>query len=185
MPARELTMAKFIFGMNMSLDGYVDHDHPSFAPPGPVLFRHFIERTRTQAGSLYGRVLYETMRVWDDDMGWNDAEREYAAAWRASPKWVVSRSLGSVGPNATLIDGDLETALRDLRSRVDGEIEVGGPKLAASVAALGLLDEYHIYLHPLVLGAGTRFFAEPVPRLRLVGTEQVDDDVIRLAYAPG
>lgn len=177
-------MAKFTFGMNQSLDGFVDHDHPNLAPPGPVLFRHFIERTRKQAGMLYGRVLYETMRVWDDDLEWDEAEREYALAWRATPKWVVSRSLRSVGPNATLIDGDLEAALRELKSRVDGEFDVGGPKLAASVAALGLLDEYHIYLHPVVLGSGTRYFAEPVPRLRLVGSEQIDEDVIRLTYAP-
>lgn len=178
-------MARFVFGMNQSLDGYVDHDNPSFAPPGPELFRHFIEQTRKQAGSLYGRVLYELMRVWDENLPeWDEAEREFAAAWRDTPKWVVSRSLTSVGPNATLIEGDLEAALKDLKSRVEGEIDVGGPKLAASLAALGLIDEYRIYLHPVVLGAGTPYFAAPVPRLHFVGSERIGDDVIRLAYAP-
>lgn len=179
-------MASLVFGMNQSLDGYVDHDHPALAAPGPVLFRHFIDEARRHAGSLYGRGLYELMRVWDEDLPeWDAAEREFAEAWRDTPKWVVSRSLTSVGPNATLIGADFEAAVRDLKARVEGEIEVGGPKLAASLAALGLIDEYRIYLHPVVLGAGTPYFAAPVPRLRFVESAQIDEDVIRLTYAPG
>jgi len=60
-------MAKLVFGMNQSLDGYVDHDHPEFKPPSPALFRHFIEQVRGLAGSVYGRRIYEVMRYWDDD----------------------------------------------------------------------------------------------------------------------
>lgn len=175
-------MAKLVFGMNQSLDGYVDH--MAFAP-GPKLFRHFIDQARQQAGSIYGRRLYEIMSYWDEDHAeWDDAEREFAAAWRGQPKWVVSNSLRSVGPGATLIEGVLEAAIRQLKAEVEGEIEVGGPDLARSLTDLDLIDEYRIYLHPVVLGHGTPYFAAPRPPLRLMGADEMGEDVIRLTYVP-
>jgi dihydrofolate reductase len=175
-------MAKLVFGMNQSLDGYVDH--LAFGP-SPALFRHFIEEAKGQAGSVYGRKMYEIMRYWDDDHPeWETAEHAFAAAWRRQPKWVVSRSLESVGPNATLVAGDLEGAIRALKAERDGEIEVAGPTLAQSLTALGLIDEYRIYLHPVVLGRGTPYFAGSRPPLRLVSHDRVDEDVIRLTYVP-
>ncbi len=174
-------MAKLVFSMNQSLDGYVDHDR--FAP-GPVLFRHFIDQVGGLTGSVYGRRLYEIMRYWDeDDASWDADHRAFAAAWRGQPKWVASRSLKSVGPNATLIDGDLETAVRRLKADLPGDIEVVGPVLARTLTDLGLIDEYHIYLHPVVLGGGNPFFAGPRPPLRLVATDRIGD-VLRLAYVP-
>jgi len=173
-------MAKLVFGMNQSLDGYVDHT--AFAP-GPVLFRHFVEQMRGIAGSLYGRRMYEVMRVWDDDV-WSGDEAEFGAAWRAQPKWVVSGTLQSVGPNAELLSGDLETAARRLKADCEGEIDVAGPQLAHSLGVLGLIDEYRIYLHPVVVGHGKPFFAGPLPPLRLTATEPVGDGVIRLTYVP-
>ena len=175
-------MAKLVFGMNQSLDGYVDH--MAFAP-GPTLFNHFIEEAQGQAGSVYGRQMYEVMRYWDDDHPeWEAAERAFAAAWRKQPKWVVSRSLTSVGPNATLVGDDLKAAIRELKTGRDGEIEVAGPALAKSLTELGLIDEYRIYLHPVVLGHGKPYFAGPRPRLRLVSHDRIDEDVIRLTYIP-
>lgn len=175
-------MAKLVFGMNQSLDGYVDH--MAFGP-GPKLFRHFIEQARDQVGSVYGRGLYEVMRYWDEDHPeWDDARRDFAAAWRAQPKWVVSRSLKSVGPNATLVDKDIEAKISGLKAQLVGEIQVGGPDLARSLTDLGLIDEYRLYIHPVVLGRGKPFFAGPRPRLRLVASDQIDEDVIRLTYAP-
>ena len=175
-------MAKIVFGMNQSLDGYVDHD--KFAPSG-VLFQHFVAEAQAQTGSVYGRKMYEVMRYWDDEQPeWNDAERAFASAWRKQPKWVVSRTLKSVGPNATLIEGDLERTIRDLKARYDGEIEVAGPDLARSLTELGLIDEYRIYLHPVVMGHGTPYFAGPRPRLRLTTSDRIGDDVIRLTYVP-
>src|SRR5512143_3959023 len=107
-------MARLVFGMNQSLDGYVDH--LAFAP-SPVLFRHFIKEAEGQAGSIYGRVMYEIMRYWDDEHPeWTAEERAFAAAWRRQPKWVVSRSLRSVGPKATLVKGDLEGTIRELKA---------------------------------------------------------------------
>ena len=175
-------MAKLVFGMNQSLDGYVDH--MAFGP-GPKLFRHFIEQVNGQAGSIYGRNLYEIMSYWDEEHPeWDDARREYAAAWRAKPKWVISRSLTSVGPKATLISDDLEAAIRRIKDEVDGEIQVGGPRVAQSLGDLGLIDEYRIYLHPVVLGDGDPYFAAPRSRLRFVASERIDEDVILLTYAP-
>jgi dihydrofolate reductase len=175
-------MARLVFGMNQSLDGYVDHT--AFAP-SPTLFRHFIEEVRRQAGSVYGRRMYEIMRYWDDDLpDWDADERAFAAAWRNQPKWVVSRSLKSVGPNARLLEGDLEGAIRRLKVERDGEIEVAGPRLAQSLTELGLIDEYRIYLHPVVLGHGTPYFAGPRPRLRPVTNDRIAEDVIRLTYVP-
>ena len=175
-------MAKLVFGMNQSLDGYVDHT--GFGP-GPELFQHFIEQAKEQAGSIYGRKLYEIMRYWDEDQaGWSAAEHEFAAAWRRQPKWVVSRTLTSVGPSATLLGSDLEGEIRRLKDEVDGEIEVGGPDLAQSLGEFGLIDEYRIYLHPVVLGSGNPYFHRPRPRLHFAGCEQIDEDVVRLTYVP-
>lgn len=175
-------MARLVFGMNLSLDGYVDHT--AFAP-SPALFRHFIEEARGQAGSVYGRRMYEIMRYWDDDHPeWTGEEQAFAAAWRNQPKWVASRSLKAVGPNAELISDDLEGAIRELKAERHGEIEVAGPALAHSLTTLGLIDEYRIYLHPVVLGHGTPYFAGHRPPLRLVANDRIDDSVLRLIYVP-
>jgi dihydrofolate reductase len=173
-------MATLVFGMNQSLDGYVDHT--GFAP-GPILFRHFINHVGGLAGSLYGRRMYEIMRYWDDEQPeWDAADREFAEVWRNQPKWVVSRTLTSVGPNATLISEDLETAARRLKAEQTGEIDVAGPNLAGQLG--GLIDEYRIYLHPVVLGQGAPYFTGPRPRLRLAASDPMGEDVIRLAYRP-
>ena len=174
-------MAKFVFGMNQSLDGYVDH---TGFMPSPKLFRHFIERVAGLTGSLYGRRIYEVMRYWDDDRPEFDAaEKEFAEAWRRQHKWVVSRSLQEVGPNATIIH-DVETFARRLKKEHDGEIDVAGPDLARTIMGLDLIDEYRLYLHPVVLGSGKPFFAGPRPSLRFKRSEQMDDDVIMLTYTP-
>jgi dihydrofolate reductase len=175
-------MAKFVFGMNLSLDGFVDHEE--FAPD-PVLFRHWIEQVRGLTGSLYGRRIYEIMRYWDEDQPeWTPDENDFAAAWRNQPKWVISRSLTSVGPNATLVSDEIGTAIRGLKARLDGEIHVAGPVLAQTLTDLGLIDEYRLYYHPVVLGRGNPFFAGPRPPLRLVASDRIGDSAIRLTYVP-
>jgi Dihydrofolate reductase len=176
-------MATIVFGMNQSLDGYVDHDRFG---PGPKLFRHFIEQTQQRAGAVYGRRMYEIMRYWDDEQpDWDDDERAFAQAWRAMPKWVVSHTLTSVGPNAQLVTDDLADAIARLKSELDGSIEVAGPNLARTLTELGLIDEYQIYLHPVVLGSGTPYFAGPRPPLRLIAHDEVGDGVLKLAYTAG
>jgi dihydrofolate reductase len=175
-------MAKLVFGMNQSLDGYIDHT--AFGPDA-TLFRHFIEEAKGQAGSVYGRRMYEVMRYWDDEQPeWSADEHAYAAAWRKQPKWVVSRTQQSVGPNATLVADDLEGAIRRLKAERDGEIEVAGPELAHALTELGLIDEYRIYLHPVVLGHGKPYFAGARPPLHLATYDRIGEDVIRLVYVP-
>jgi len=175
-------MAKLVFGLNQSLDGYVDHQE--FAP-GPALFRHFVEQVRDLTGSVYGRRMYEVMRYWDDDRPeWDTDERNFAAVWRSQPKWVVSRTLKSVGPNATLVEGDIEAVIRGLRDELAGEIGVGGPDLARSLTDLGLIDEYRLYFRPVVLGRGKPFFAGSRPPLRLAASELIGEDAVRLTYVP-
>ena len=175
-------MAKLVYGLNQSLDGYVDHleFRPSLA-----LFRHFIEHVRGLTGILYGRRMYEVMRYWDEDLAdWVAEEHDFAAAWRSQPKWVVSRSLKSVGPNATLVADDFEKVIRRLKAELAGEIHVGGPVLAQSLTEAGLIDEYRLYLHPTVLGRGKPFFAGPRPPLRLVASDPIGEDTVRLTYVP-
>ena len=193
-------MGKLVFGMMQSLDGYIAGvaSGPSpdgyiapvagaqeLPPPDEVLGRHFHDHVRGLAGMLYGRRMYEIMRYWEEDRPEFDAgDRDFAELWRARPKWVVSRSLKSVGPNATLVEEDIEGVIRGLKARLDGEIEVAGPELAGSLTNLGLIDEYRLYLHPVVLGGGKPFFAGPRPPLRLAASDLIGEDVIRLTYVP-
>jgi dihydrofolate reductase len=175
-------MAKLIFALSQSLDGYVDHQEMR---RDPTLFRHFVDHVRNLAGSVYGRRTYEIMCYWDEDRPeWGAQELDFATAWRRMPKWVVSRSLKSVGPNATLVEGDLEAAIRRLKGQLVGEIAVAGPGLARSLTDLGLVDEYRLYFRPIVLGRGTPFFAGPRPPLRLVANDRVGEDAVRLTYVP-
>ena len=176
-------MARLVYALNQSLDGYIDH--LKMGPPRPALFRHFIEDVRGLKGMVYGRRMYEVMRYWDEDhVEWHTEDRDYAAVWRNQPKWVVSRSLTLVGPNATLVSEDVGAMIRRLKAQLVGDIEVAGPDLAGSLTNLGLIDEYRLYLHPVVLGSGTPFFSGPRPPLRLVASDLVAEDVIRLTYAP-
>ena len=175
-------MANFVYGMNLSLDGFVDHQ--AFAPDD-VLFRHWIDQVGSLTAGIYGRHVYQLMQYWDEDQpGWTPLEQEFAQAWRRLPKWVVSGTLTSVGPNATLISSGVEEAIRAIKSRHSGDIDISGTILADHLTRLGLIDEYRLYLHPVVLGEGKPFFAGPRPRLRLAASDRIGDDVIRLTYLP-
>lgn len=180
-------MGKLIFSMNLSLDGYVDGGDSTFdmPPPGPVLFQFWIDQIRSHAGTIYGSRMYEVMRYWDDEHPhWGDPEREFAKYWRAMPKWVVSQTLTSVGPNATLIAGDIEAQVRDLKARTDGVLSVSGPQLAGLMTELGLIDEYHLVFRPFVLGKGKPFFHDARPPLRLISSDRIDDETVRVIYHP-
>jgi dihydrofolate reductase len=177
-------MAKLVYGLSQSLDGYVDHMR--LGPPPPAVASYFVEQVRGLTGFVYGRQMYEVVRYWDEDSpNWDAEDREFAAAWRSRPKWVVSHSLNSVGPNATLVANDFEEVIRRLKAKLAGEIYVGGPALAQSLTEASLIDEYQLYLRPVVLGGGKPFFAGPRPPLHLLASDLIADDVIRLTYVPG
>ena len=145
----------------------------------------YIELVRGATGLIYGRRTYEIMRYWDEDLpDWDAEDREFAVAWRNQPKWVVSRSLKSVGPNSTLVADDFEKVIRRLKAELAGEIQVAGPVLAQSLTEAGLIDEYRLYLRPVVFGGGQPFFAGPRPPLHLVASDLIADDLIRLTYVP-
>jgi dihydrofolate reductase len=168
-------------------DGYVEGiaSGRELPPPGESLGRHFNDHVRSLAGCLYGRRIYEVMRYWDEDQPeWDVGDHDFAAAWRALPKWVVSRSLKSVGANATLVPGDVDAFVRRLKAEVEGEIDVAGPELAGSLTDLGLIDEYRLYFRPFVLGRGKPYFAGARPPLRLIAADPIGEDAVRLTYVP-
>ena len=180
-------MAKLVFGMMLSLDGYVAGvaGGPQLPTPGVALHRYFTDQVRGVAGSLYGRRMYEVMRYWDEDRPeWDAIAHDFAAAWRSQPKWVASRSLKAVGANATLVGDNLEAFVRRLKAEVDGEIDVAGPDLAGSLTDLGLIDEYRLYFCPFVLGRGKPYFAGARPPLRLIACDAIGEDAARLTYVP-
>src|SRR5580658_6501280 len=193
-------MGKLVFGMMQSLDGYVagvtggpgsDGYVAGIAagrelpPPGVALSRHFNDHVRGLAGNLLGRRRYEVMRYRDEDQpDWDVGDHDFAAVWRALPKWVVSRSLKSFGANATLVAGDVEAFVRRLKAEVEGEIDVAGPELAGCLTDLGLIDEYRLYFRPFVFGGGKPFFARARPPLRLVTADPIGEEAVRLTYVP-
>jgi dihydrofolate reductase len=181
-------MAHVAFGMLTSIDGYVagPPGGPEIPMFGAELHRHFNERMRDTSLCLYGRELYSVMRYWeDDDPSWEPVETVFATIWRETPKVVVSTTLGEVGPNATLVRDDVDASLRSLVEETEGQIDVGGPTLAATLSRLGLIDEYCVYARPAVLGGGKPLFAEALPGgLRLLDVASLPDDTVLLRYAP-
>ncbi len=180
-------MATLVYGMMQSLDGYVDGPSGTLElpPPGIELGHHFTQHVSRLSGALYGRRIYEIMRYWDEDRPeWDADDHTFATAWRAMPKWVVSRSLTSVGANATLIARDLGAFVRQLKQNLDGTIDIAGPTLAASLTELGLIDEYRLYYRPFVLGGGTPYFVGARPALRVVASERIGEDAVRVTCVP-
>ena len=182
-------MGHVIFGMNTSVDGYVAGPAGSAEDmPGPSdeLHQYFNELQRSAALSLYGRELYADMQYWDtDDPNWPAVQKEYADIWRATPKVVVSTTLTEVGPNTTLVSEDVDEELRRVVDETDGQIDVGGPTLAATLARLGLIDEYRMYQRPVVLGGGKPFFSEGMASgVSLLDVEMLPDDTVLLRYQP-
>lgn len=181
-------MGHVIFGMNTSVDGYVSgasggpEDMPA---PSDELHQYFNDLQSSAALSLYGRELYKDMHYWDtDDPDWTAVQAEFATVWRATPKVVVSTTLTEVGPNATLVSEDVDAELRRIVEETEGEIDVGGPTLAATLGRLGLIDEYRVYQRPVVLGGGNPFFAAETPALSLLDVEMLPDDTVLLRYQP-
>jgi dihydrofolate reductase len=183
-------MGRLIFSMSVSLDGFVDTPAHSldWVRVDEELHRVFNEESRTVGTSLYGRRMYELMTGY-----WPTAERdpdgtpatiEFARIWQATPKVVFSRTLESVAHGARLVRDDAVAEVARLKADADFDMDVGGPTLAGALIAAGLVDEYRLYVHPVVLGAGTRFFPALVDRveLELLETRTFGSGVVRLSY---
>ncbi|MGX7873089.1 dihydrofolate reductase family protein [Mesorhizobium sp. ORM6] len=137
---------------------------------------------------LARRRMYETMRFWDSpdrELGATEVEWDFARAWRETPKIVFSTTLRQVGPNARLVNGDALSAVRSVKKETDGLIILGGADLAACLARAGLIDEYRLYMHPVVLGGGKPYFQSGLSlSLKPLGTESLTQGVTLLRHAP-
>jgi len=183
-------MAKIVYSMLTSLDGYIagpDGDI-GLPVPGTELHRHFNDMMLEIAIELVGRRLSEAMRFWDSpdrETGASEVERNFARAWRETPKIVFSTTLKEVGHNARLVNGDAEATVRSLKAETHGLISVGGADLAACLARAGLIDEYRLYMHPVVLGGGKPYFQSGLSlALQPLGAEKLTQGVTLLRYAP-
>jgi len=183
-------MGRLIYGMNVSLDGYIEtQDHSlEWTIVDDELHSWFNDRFRKLDASLYGRRLYETMSAYwptgESDPASTDVMREFARIWNRTPKIVFSSTLTEVAWNSRLVRGDVAEELARLRTEFDGDMEVGGATLAASFIRRGLVDVFQLIVHPVVLGAGTPFFPalESPLRLRLVETHSFVSGVTYMGY---
>jgi dihydrofolate reductase len=183
-------MGKLIYLMNVSLDGYVETPEHStdWTNVDEELHSWFNDRLREVDASLYGRRIYELMAAFwptaESDASATEAMLEFARIWKSMPKIVFSSALTKVDWNSRLVRGDVGEELARLRKEFDGDLDVGGPTLASQFIRRGLVDEYQLVVHPVVLGAGTPFFPKldsPIP-LRLTETRTFESGVIYLGY---
>jgi dihydrofolate reductase len=185
-------MGKLIYLFNVSLDGFIETpDHSlEWTVIDQEIHSWFNDQTRALDASLYGRRLYEVMAdYWptaEQDPAATDVEREFARIWNAMPKIVFSSSLDHVDHNSRLVSGDVGEILGDLRREFSGDLGVGGPNLAGQFIRRGLVDEYRMVIHPVVLGAGTPFWPtleEPL-RLRQIDSHRFAAGVEVRSYVP-
>jgi dihydrofolate reductase len=186
-------MRSVTYSMGVSLDGYIvgpDGNFDWFAPDGEV-FRFWIDEVREVGVHLMGRRLYETMLYWetaDQDLSLDDAELEWTALWKPLPKVVFSTTLSAVEGNARLASDGLAEEIERLRTNEgEGDIAIGGATLAAEAAAFGLIDEYRVMVHPVLVGGGIPFFPQRERRvdLELVETRTFSSKFVYLRYRVG
>lgn len=184
-------MRKVVYAQMVSLDGFVEgpDGELDWSAPGEELHQHFNDQYLTGAidTSLYGRRMYENMAAYWPTVEPNgsapDVEIEFARAWKRLPKIVFSTTLETVGWNATLAREVIPEEIEVLKTQPGGDIDLGGAGLAATFIRRGLVDEYRLYVHPVVLGGGTPMFP-PGERLdlRLVETRTFRCGVVLLRY---
>jgi dihydrofolate reductase len=187
--SKEDPMRPVTYSMSVSLDGYVVGPDGGFdwSEPNDEVFGIALDEIHEVGVHLMGRRLYEVMLYWEtvDEASLNDAEREWAAIWDALPKVVFSSTLSEVRGHARLASGGLAEEIAKLRADgPEGNIAIGGATLAAEAAALGLIDEYHIRVYPILVGGGLPFFARDERRvdLELLETRAVASGVAYLRY---
>ena len=181
-------MGRVLFSLSVSLDGFFegpDHDL-SWQHIDEEVHQHFNDRSREIGAFLEGRVTHELMAAYwptaDTDPASSPVEKEFAGIWREMPKVVYSRTIDEAGWNGTVAREVDPVVVRRLLEQ--GDVSVGGPDLAATFFREGLVDEVWLYVHPVVIGAGRRPFAEGEHLdLRLLETETFTNGVTRLRYA--
>ena len=183
--------AHIFYSFAVSVDGYIasaQRGEIGLPVPEEALHRHFNEMQERTAYNLYGRSMYEVMKYWDDPPAESPAyEQEFARAWQRTPKVVVSTTLDGVGPNARLVKdrSDVERTVRKLKAETSGEIEVNGAGLAASLIRFGLVDEFRLYVMPVVLGGGKPYFEAGLQlELEPLGVESLPQQCTLLRFRP-
>ena len=183
-------MRSVTYSMGASLDGYIVGPDGGFdwTSPDPNVFRFWIDEIRGVGVHLLGRRLYETMLYWEtaeQDPSIGEAELEWAGLWNPLPKVVFSTTLSAVQGNARLASGSVADEIERLRAEPgEGEIAIGGATLAAEAAASGLIDEYRVIVHPVLVGGGRSYFpqGERQVDLELVETRTFGSGVVFLHY---
>ena len=183
-------MRSVTYSMGVSLDGYIVGPDGVFGwtAPDEEVFRFVTDEIREVGAHLLGRRLYETMLFWetaDQDPSLDDSRLEWAAIWKPLPKVVFSTTLSEARGNARLASGGLAVEIERLRAEPgEGEIAIGGATLAAEAAALDLIDEYRVLVHPVLVGGGIPFFPRREHRadLELVETRSFSSRVVYLHY---
>lgn len=182
-------MSRFTYLMNVSLDGFVARPNGDldWTVVNEELHTFFNDQQREVSAHLYGRRLYEVMSYWEtaeQDASHAAYELEFARVWKNTPKIVFSTTLEQVQENATLVKENVADELRALKQKPGKSFDVGGPTLAATCIDLGLIDEYGLVVHPVVLGSGLPFFPtrDGMLDLQLVETRQFECGVVYLRY---
>jgi len=186
-------MRKVIYSMGVSLDGFIEGPNREldWSTPDEEVHRFWNDQARDTSAFLYGRRLYELMAdYWptaDEDPSAPDYMAEFARIWGDVPKIVFSTTLEKVDWNSRLVRGNIAEEVAKLRLQPGKEMSVGGPTLASSFMRLGLIDEYRLVVHPVVLGGGTPFFPELDEKigLQLVETRTFGSGAVYLRYRRG
>ena len=183
-------MRKVMYAMSVSLDGFIEaaDGDLSWSYPDQELHQHFNDREREIDIYLYGRRLYENMAAYwptaDENPLAPPYEKEYARIWKDKPKIVFSKTLDQVGWNARLVRGNIAGEVNRLKKQPGKDMIVAGAEIASTFMKLGLIDEYCLYLRPVILGGGKPMFRQlrdPI-NLQLVETRQFSRGVVLLRY---
>ncbi len=182
-------MRKLIYSMGVSLDGFIagPHGEIDWTAPDEELHRFHNQQAREVGADLYGRRLYQTMIPWEtaeEKPSAPEHELEFARIWKAIPKIVFSKTLEKVEGNARLVTGDAVEEVTRLKEQPGKQLAVGGAGLASTFIKLGLIDEYRLFISPVVLGAGTPFFPALDERidLELLETRTFGSRVVYVRY---
>jgi dihydrofolate reductase len=184
-----MIVPKLIYSMGVSLDGYIAGPDGNFdwTTPDEELHRFHNERVRALGGHILGRRLYETMKYWEtaqEDPAAADYALEFAEIWKALPKVVFSDTLDEVIGNTRLAKGTIAEEVAELQERSGKDVAIGGADLASEAIKLGLIDDFHLFINPVIVGGGRRFFplVDQIVHLKLVETRTFGSHVVSLLY---
>jgi dihydrofolate reductase len=179
-------VAKLIYSAIMSLDGYVADENGRFdwAAPGEEVHAFINDLERPVGTYLYGRRLYEVMAAWETVNDESPSMQDFAELWRAADKIVYSKTLQTVSSSRTRIERDFDPdAVRQLKATAGRDMTVGGPNLAAQAIKAGLVDEWHLFVAPVVVGGGKQSIPDNVHvELELVDERRFGNGMVFLRY---